>query len=49
MEPPPREPIRIHVTVTLNRRLGWLAAGIALGGLPVPDLVAAAVRLLARH
>ena len=47
-EPPRPEPIRIDVTVTLHRRVGWLAAGVAIGALRVPDLLLAGFGLLAR-
>ncbi|WP_433616193.1 hypothetical protein ACQP2P_13960 [Dactylosporangium sp. CA-139114] len=50
-DPPPPAHVRVDVTVTLHRRLGWLLAGVALGGLPVPDLVVrlAGLILLAIH
>ena len=47
MEPDDRprpEPLRIDVTVTLHRRLGWLLAGVVAGSLQAPAL---AVRLAA--
>ncbi|MER7278412.1 hypothetical protein ABT369_28625 [Dactylosporangium sp. NPDC000244] len=45
--PPPAQHVRVDVTVTLHRRLGWLLA-VALGGLPVPDLVVRLAGLILR-
>ncbi|HZM78822.1 MAG TPA: hypothetical protein VFC19_24095 [Candidatus Limnocylindrales bacterium] len=36
---PPEHRVQIDVTIVLPRRIVWLLAGIAVGDLPLPDVL----------
>jgi hypothetical protein len=42
--PPPRQPVRVYVTVAVPRQFVWLVTGVAIGKLRLLDEISVLVR-----